>query len=151
MNIGYQVHTALIVAGLAAICWGLPAAHRLKFPFDIGRCPGGSGGGHCHDYGRSADVYSRFFQVSQMKEKMKSILVNGGGHHCHLPAAVSGRHLVADERPVQPGRGGPARGDFPGAVAGFESALHMYIPFHPTIEKAAEQLWQIGESSERAG
>jgi hypothetical protein len=43
------------------------------------------------------------------------------------------------------------RGDFPGAVAGFESALHMYIPFHPTIEKAAEQLWLIGESSERRG
>jgi hypothetical protein len=24
----------MIVAGLAAIGWGLPAAHRLKFPFD---------------------------------------------------------------------------------------------------------------------
>jgi len=43
------------------------------------------------------------------------------------------------------------RGDFPGAVAGFESALHMYIPFHPTIERAAEQLWLLGESSERRG
>jgi hypothetical protein len=43
------------------------------------------------------------------------------------------------------------RGDFPGAVAGFESAIHMYIPFHPTIGKAAEQLWQIGENSERQG
>lgn len=25
----------LIIAGLAAIVWGLPAAHRLKFPFGI--------------------------------------------------------------------------------------------------------------------
>lgn len=25
----------LIVAGLAAIAWGLPAAHRLRPPFDI--------------------------------------------------------------------------------------------------------------------
>jgi hypothetical protein len=25
----------LIIAGLAAIAWGLPAAHRLKFPFGI--------------------------------------------------------------------------------------------------------------------
>jgi hypothetical protein len=25
----------LILAGLAAIVWGLPAAHRLKFPFGI--------------------------------------------------------------------------------------------------------------------
>ena len=25
----------LIVIGLAAICWGLPAAHRLRQPLDI--------------------------------------------------------------------------------------------------------------------
>ena len=25
----------LVIAGLAAIVWGLPAAHRLKRPFDI--------------------------------------------------------------------------------------------------------------------
>jgi hypothetical protein len=25
----------LIVTGLAALVWGLPAAHRLRFPFDI--------------------------------------------------------------------------------------------------------------------
>lgn len=43
------------------------------------------------------------------------------------------------------------KGDFAGAVAGFESALHMYIPYHPTIEKAAERLWQIGEANERLG
>lgn len=43
------------------------------------------------------------------------------------------------------------KGDFSGAVAGFESALHMYIPFHPTIERAAERLWQVGEANERLG
>jgi tetratricopeptide (TPR) repeat protein len=42
-------------------------------------------------------------------------------------------------------------GDFTNAVAGYESALHMYIPFHPTIETAAERLWQIGETNERIG
>jgi hypothetical protein len=35
MNIGYQ-YILLIVAGLAGIIWGLPAAHRLKSPYDIG-------------------------------------------------------------------------------------------------------------------
>lgn len=35
MRIGYQ-YIGLIIAGLAAIAWGLPAAHRLKNPFDIG-------------------------------------------------------------------------------------------------------------------
>ena len=43
------------------------------------------------------------------------------------------------------------RGDFTGAVAGFESALHMYIPYNPRIEKAAEKLWQLGETNERLG
>ena len=43
------------------------------------------------------------------------------------------------------------RGDFTGAVAGYESAIHMYIPFNPTIEKSAQQLWKIAEASERQG
>jgi len=32
MIIAYAV---LVLAGIALICWGLPAAHRLKSPFDI--------------------------------------------------------------------------------------------------------------------
>jgi tetratricopeptide (TPR) repeat protein len=43
------------------------------------------------------------------------------------------------------------RGDFTGAVAGYESAIHMYIPFNRTIEKSAQQLWKIGENNERLG
>lgn len=35
MNIGYH-YIPLIIAGLAGMIWGLPAAHRLKSPFDIG-------------------------------------------------------------------------------------------------------------------
>ncbi|MBI5483302.1 MAG: tetratricopeptide repeat protein [Deltaproteobacteria bacterium] len=86
-----------------------------------------------------------------MKEKMKSILVNGvviivislflflAGTWWRMSAQFSlGQEALR-------------KGDFPGAVAGFESALHMYIPFHPTIKKAAEQLWLIGENNERAG
>ena len=34
MSIGYQ-YILLIITGLAGIVWGLPAAHRLKSPFDI--------------------------------------------------------------------------------------------------------------------
>jgi len=43
------------------------------------------------------------------------------------------------------------KGDFPGAVAGYESAIHMYIPFHPTIELAAQRLWSIADLNERQG
>jgi len=34
MNIGYR-YIPLIIAGLAGMAWGLPAAHRLKRPLDI--------------------------------------------------------------------------------------------------------------------
>jgi len=43
------------------------------------------------------------------------------------------------------------RGDFTAAVAGYESAIHMYIPFHPVIDQAARQLWSIAEINERQG
>jgi tetratricopeptide (TPR) repeat protein len=43
------------------------------------------------------------------------------------------------------------RGDFTGAVAGYESAIHMYIPFNGIIEKSAQQLWKLGEANERLG
>lgn len=29
------LHVAMAVFGIALICWGLPAAHRLKSPLDI--------------------------------------------------------------------------------------------------------------------
>ena len=51
----------------------------------------------------------------------------------------------------QLGEAALARGDFAGALAGYESAIHMYIPFHPTIEMAAQRLWQLGEAEERQG
>ncbi|MFZ2949331.1 MAG: hypothetical protein WA003_07580 [Desulfuromonadaceae bacterium] len=34
MDIGYQ-YIPLILAGLAGMIWGVPAAHRLKSPYDI--------------------------------------------------------------------------------------------------------------------
>lgn len=34
MSIGYQ-YIVLIIVGMAGIVWGLPAAHRLKSPYDI--------------------------------------------------------------------------------------------------------------------
>jgi tetratricopeptide (TPR) repeat protein len=43
------------------------------------------------------------------------------------------------------------RGDFTGAVAGYESAIHMYIPSNGIIEKSAQQLWKLGEANERLG
>lgn len=34
MELGYQ-YLLLLMAGIIAICWGLPAAHRLQKPYDV--------------------------------------------------------------------------------------------------------------------
>lgn len=44
-----------------------------------------------------------------------------------------------------------SKGNFSGAVAGYESALHMYLPYNSKIELAAQKLWSIGEINEKQG
>lgn len=86
-----------------------------------------------------------------MNETVRSILVNG------VVILLASLLLFAAstwwrlESQYSLGEQALKRNDFAGAVAGFESALHMYIPFHPTVGKAAEQLWKVGEQNERLG
>lgn len=86
-----------------------------------------------------------------MSEQVKNIIINGiiiiFLSLLILLASIWWRMNSQFER----GESALGKGDFVGAVAGFESSLHMYVPFHPTIEKAAQKLWQIGEINERAG
>jgi len=86
-----------------------------------------------------------------VNEQMKSILANGMAIIviCLLLFLAGTWWRMSAQFTL--GEEALGKGDFPNAVAGFESAVHMYIPFHPTIEKAAEQLWQIGENNERQG
>jgi hypothetical protein len=44
-----------------------------------------------------------------------------------------------------------AAGDYISAVAGYESAIHMYTPWSPLVERSAERLWSIAEGFERKG
>lgn len=86
-----------------------------------------------------------------MNEQVKSIVVNG-----IVIILISLLFMLAGtwwrmSSQFSKGETALRRGDFAGAVAGFESAIHMYIPFHPTIEKSAEKLWQLGETNERLG
>jgi len=37
------------------------------------------------------------------------------------------------------------------AIAGFESAIHMYTPFSPLVERSAKKLWTIGQDLESRG
>ena len=86
-----------------------------------------------------------------MNERIKIILING---ICIV--AISLLLFVAGtwwrmQTQFALGNEAFSKGDFPGAVAGYESAIHMYIPFHPTIEQSARQLWILGEINERQG
>lgn len=86
-----------------------------------------------------------------MNEQVKSIIANSAAIILiSLLMFLGGTWWRMNSQYAQ-GEAAFSRGDFAGAVAGYESALHMYIPFHPTIEKAAERLWQIGEANERFG
>ncbi len=49
------------------------------------------------------------------------------------------------------GEAARARGDYIGAIEGYDSAIHMYTPGSSLVEKSAERIWNLGEVSERAG
>lgn len=44
-----------------------------------------------------------------------------------------------------------AAGDHINAIAGFESAIHMYTPLSPIVEWSAKRLWIIGRDFETRG
>lgn len=86
-----------------------------------------------------------------MTHHVKTILANGIviGILCSLIFAAGTWWRMQNQLAL--GDDAYRRGDFPGAVAGYESALHMYIPMHPAMEHAAQQLWNIAEHNERLG
>ena len=86
-----------------------------------------------------------------MNDQQKSILLNGAVIVviCLLMFLAGTWWRMSSQYKL--GEEALRRGDFPGAVAGFESAIHMYIPFHPTIEQSARQLWSLGEINEHQG
>ncbi|MCM0080661.1 hypothetical protein L4X63_03555 [Geomonas sp. Red32] len=47
--------------------------------------------------------------------------------------------------------GGYGGWDFPSAVAGYEAAIHMYVPGSPLVEKSAAKLWEMGQLCEQNG
>ncbi|HEY6837701.1 MAG TPA: hypothetical protein VI389_03075 [Geobacteraceae bacterium] len=54
-------------------------------------------------------------------------------------------------RQFSKGEQAQAAGDVIGAIAGYESAIHMYTPASPLVERAAGKLWSLGEELERRG
>ncbi len=86
-----------------------------------------------------------------MQERAKIITLNA------LVAAVLALALFAGSTQYRQwaqfkrGEQALAARDYIQAVAGFESAIHMYTPFSPLVESSATKLWSIGETLEQRG
>lgn len=84
-----------------------------------------------------------------MQERAKTITVNG------LVMAILAILLFAVSTQCRQfaqysrGEKALASGDYIQAIAGFESAIHMYTPLSPLVERSAVRLWRIGETLER--
>ena len=86
-----------------------------------------------------------------MAERIRIIAVNGVAIICICLLLFLGATWWRMRTQFALGDEALRRGDFTGAVAGYEAAIHMYIPSHPLVEKAAQQLWNLGEGNERLG
>jgi len=84
-------------------------------------------------------------------EKVKTIAVNAVAVALISIALIWGNTLYRQHVQFEKGEKGLAAGDFPAAVAGYESAIHMYTPGSPLVERSARKLWDIAESTERSG
>jgi tetratricopeptide (TPR) repeat protein len=84
-------------------------------------------------------------------EKLKSIAVNVAVAAVIGIILIWGNTLYRQHVQFDKGERGMAAGDFPAAVAGYESAIHMYTPGASLTEKSAEKLWQIGQMLEARG
>ncbi|GFO67461.1 hypothetical protein GMLC_10400 [Geomonas limicola] len=84
-------------------------------------------------------------------EKIKSIAVNAAFIALVSIVLIWGNTLYRQHVQFSKGERAMAAGDFVGALAGWESAIHMYTPFSPTVDQSAQRLWDLGESCVRRG
>ncbi|WP_243372853.1 hypothetical protein [Geotalea sp. SG265] len=84
-------------------------------------------------------------------EQFKTIAVNIAVIAIIAIVLLWGNTLYRQHAQFGKGERALAAGDTIAAIAGFESAIHMYTPASGLVEKAAEKLWAIGEEAERRG
>jgi hypothetical protein len=84
-------------------------------------------------------------------EKVKTIAVNAAFIVLVSIALIWGTTLYRQHVQFAKGEQGWAAGDFLAAVSGYESALHMYTPFSPLVDRAAQRLWYLGEMAAQRG
>ncbi len=84
-------------------------------------------------------------------EKLKTIAVNVATVALISLALIWGNTLYRQHVQFDKGEKGWAAGDFNAAVAGYESAIHMYTPGSSLVERSAKRLWELGEMAEQKG
>ena len=84
-------------------------------------------------------------------ETVKTIAVNVAVAALLSIIMIWGNTFYRQQVQFHKGEEGRAAGNFVAAVAGYESALHMYTPLSPTIERSAQRLWELAETAERSG
>ena len=86
-----------------------------------------------------------------MMEKAKTIAVNISVIAVIAVVLIWGNTLYRQHAQFDKGEKALAAGNYIGAIAGYESAIHMYTPGSALVGRAAEKLWGIGERYEQAG
>lgn len=84
-------------------------------------------------------------------DKVKAIAVNGLVIAVIAILLVWGNTWNRQRTQFDRGEAALAGGDYIAAIAGYESAIHMYTPGSSLVERAAARLWRMGEGFERAG
>lgn len=82
-------------------------------------------------------------------EKVKTIAVNGLVIAVVAILLVWGNTWQRQRTQFHRGEAARAAGNYIAAIAGYESAIHMYTPGSSMVERSAEQLWALGEAFER--
>lgn len=84
-------------------------------------------------------------------DKLKSIAVNAAFIALVSIVLIWGVTFYRQYVQFEKGEKGFAAGNFVDAVAGYESAIHMYTPLSPLVDRSAEKLWTIGEMFAQRG
>ena len=86
-----------------------------------------------------------------MLERTKTVLVNGAVIAIAAILLFAGATQFRQWSQFSKGETALAAGDQINAIAGFESAIHMYTPLSPLVERSADRLWTIGRDLEGKG
>ena len=84
-------------------------------------------------------------------EKVKNIAVNAAFIALISLVLIWGSTLYRQHVQFDKGERGMAAGDFLAAVAGYESAIHLYTPASSLVERSAQRLWELGELALQRG